>query len=266
MGDNLYSDSVLALKPESGELRWYYQFTPHDLHDWDGAQTAMLVNAPFGGSERKLLAQASRNGFFYVLDRTNGQLLLARPFVHKLTWASGVGADGRPQVNDSATPTAEGVTACPSVEGATNWMSTAFNPATGLFYVMALEKCNLYFQSAAVWEAGKSYYGGATKNVPGEKGQKFLRAIDLATGAIVWEHPQTGPANTWGGVLSTAGGLVFFGGDDGAFSAVDAKTGKLAWNFPANQLWKASPMTYLADGKQYVAIAAGSNIVAFGLP
>jgi alcohol dehydrogenase (cytochrome c) len=266
MGDNLYSDSVLALKPESGELRWYYQFTPHDLHDWDGAQTAMLVNAPFGGSDRKLLAQASRNGFFYVLDRTNGQLLLAKPFVHKLTWAKGVGPDGRPQVNDSATPTAEGVKACPSVEGATNWMSTAFNPGTGLFYVMALEKCNLYFQSAAVWEAGKSYYGGATKNVPGEKGQKFLRAIDLATGAIVWEHPQTGPANTWGGVLSTAGGLVFFGGDDGAFSAVDAKTGKLAWSFPANQLWKASPMTYLADGKQYVAIAAGSTIVAFGLP
>jgi alcohol dehydrogenase (cytochrome c) len=145
-------------------------------------------------------------------------------------------------------------------------MSTAFNPATGLFYVMALEKCSLYFQSSAVWEAGKSYYGGATKNVPGEKGQKYLRAIDLATGAIVWEHPQSGPANTWGGVLSTAGGLVFFGGDDGAFSAVDAKAGKLLWSFAANQLWKASPMTYLADGKQYVAIAAGSNVVAFGLP
>jgi len=163
-------------------------------------------------------------------------------------------------------PTAQGVTVCPSVEGASNWMSTAFNPATGLFYVMALEKCTVYVQSSAVWEAGKSYYGGATKDVPGEKAVKVLRALDLATGKIVWELPQTGPATSWGGVLSTAGGVVFFAGDDGAFSAADAKTGKLLWTFPANQLWKSSPMTYLADGKQYVAIAAGSNIVVFGLP
>ena len=265
-GDNLYSDSVLALKPQTGELRWYYQFTPHDLHDWDAAQTSMLIDAPFAGRERKLLAQASRNGFFYLLDRISGELLLAKPFVQKLTWASGVGADGRPIIDPLATPSKEGVKVCPAVSGATNWMSTAFNPATGLFYVMAMEQCQIYFKSAAVWEAGKSYYGGDAKNVPGEKGQKYLRAIDAATGKIVWEYPQAGPANTWGGVLSTAGGLVFFGGDDGAFGAVDAKTGKPLWRFPANQLWKASPMTYLADGKQYVAIAAGSNIVAFGLP
>jgi alcohol dehydrogenase (cytochrome c) len=265
-GDNLYSDSVLALEPESGKLRWYYQYTPHDLHDWDATQTAMLLNAPFGGRERKLLAQASRNGFFYVLDRTNGELLLAKPFVRNLTWASGVGADGRPQIQTSAIPTSEGVKACPAVEGATNWMSTAFNPGTGLFYVMALEKCNIFLQSSAVWEAGKSYYGGDTRGVPGEKGKKYLRALDLASGKTVWEHPQIGPANSWGGVLSTAGGLVFFGSDDGTFSATDARTGKLLWSFPANVLWKASPMTYLVDGKQYVAIAAGPNIVAFGLP
>src|SRR5262249_14929212 len=161
--DNLYSDSVLALKPESGQLRWYYQFTPHDLHDWDAQQTAMLIDTPFGDRPRKLLAQASRNGFFYVLDRTTGELLLAKPFIHKLTWASGIGPDGRPRIEASATPTAEGAKACPAVAGATNWMSTAFHPGTGLFYVMATEKCQIYLKSPAVWEPGKSYYGGTTR-------------------------------------------------------------------------------------------------------
>lgn len=265
-GDNLYSDSVLALKPETGELRWHYQFTPHDLHDWDSTQTAMPIDAPFGGRERKLLVQANRNGFFYVLDRANGELLLAKPFVRKLTWASGVGSDGRPKVEPSATPTPDGARTCPAVEGASNWMSTAFHPGTGLFYVMALEKCTIYSTGPAVWKAGESYYGGATRDVPGEPGVKVLRALDPATGRIVWEHAQSGPATTWGGALSTAGGLVFFGGDDGAFSAADASTGKLVWSFRANQAWKASPMTYTAGGRQYVAISAGANILVFGLP
>jgi alcohol dehydrogenase (cytochrome c) len=264
-GDNLYSDSVLALKPETGELRWHYQFTPHDLHDWDAQQTPMLIDAPFGGRPRKLLVQASRNGFFYVLDRTSGELLLAKPFVQKLTWSSGVGADGRPVVLPEAIPSREGVRACPAVEGATNWMSTAFNPSTGLFYVMALEKCSIYSKRPELWQAGKSYYGGDTRRVRGEPGRKYLRAIEPSTGKIAWELPQNGPANTWGGVLSTEGGVVFFGGDDGAFSAADARSGKLLWSFPANQLWKASPMTYQAAGRQYVAIAAGSAILAFGL-
>ena len=133
-------------------------------------------------AERHLLAQASRNGFFYVLDRTDGRLLLAKPFVEKLTWASGIGADGRPQSLPGAEPTAEGTRACPSVEGATNWFSTAFHPGTGLFYVMALEKCDIYTKSPAVWKAGESYYGGSTRRVPGEVPKKFLRALDLQTG------------------------------------------------------------------------------------
>ena len=265
-GDNLYSDSVLVLKAESGELRWHYQFTPHDVHDWDAQQTPMLIDAEFGGRPRKLLAQANRNGFFYVLDRTNGELLLAKPFVQKLTWASGVGRDGRPQVLPGTAPTPEGTRVCPSIEGATNWMSTAYHPSMGLFYVMALENCNIYVKSSAWWEPGKSFYGGAVRAVPGEEPVKYLRAIDLKTGSIAWEYRQTGPGNTWGGVLSTDGGLIFFGDDSGAFAAVDAATGKPLWHFHTNQNWRASPMTYTVDGKQHVAVAAGGSILSFALP
>ena len=265
-GDNLYSDSVLALRPGTGELRWHYQYTPHDLHDWDAQQTPMLVDATFRGRPRKLLVQANRNGFFYVLDRSNGELLLAAPFVRRLTWASGIGRDGRPKEVPGTAPTPEGVKVCPAVEGATNWMSNAYNPGTGLFYVMALEKCSVYLKSPEEWQAGQSFYGGTTREVRGESGRKSLRALDLQTGRIVWEYEQAGEADSWGGVLSTAGGLVFFGDDSGAFAAVDARTGKPLWHFHTNQIWKASPMTYMLDDKQYVAIAAGSNIIAFTLP
>jgi len=265
-GDNLYSDSVLALDPATGKLRWYFQYTPHDLHDWDSAQTAMLVDANFQGKPRKLLLHANRNGYFYVLDRTNGQFLRATPFVEKVTWAKGFDAKGRPTVNPETDPTPPGAKACPSVEGATNWFSNAYNPATGLFYLMALEKCNIYTKADAVWTAGESYYGGDTRDVPGETGQKFLRAINLETGKIAWEIPQTGRAQSWGGVLSTAGGVVFFCEDSGAFAAADAKTGKLLWHFQASENWKASPMTFMAGGKQYVAVAAGANVLAFALP
>lgn len=265
-GDNLYSDSVLALEPATGKLRWYYQFTPHDLHDWDAQQTPMLIDAEFQGRRRRLLAQANRNGFFYVLDRISGELLLAKPFVEQLTWASGIGPDGRPQLLSGGAPTPAGVKTCPAVEGATNWMSTAFNPEAGLFYVMALEKCVIYSKSPEPWQRGKSFYGGGTKDAPDEPGRKYLRAIDPQTGKIVWQYPQIGPGNSWGGALSTAGGLVFFGDDSGAFAAVEAKSGKPLWYFHTNELWKASPMTYVAGGKQYVAVASGSNILAFGLP
>jgi len=145
-------------------------------------------------------------------------------------------------------------------------MSTAYNPETGLFYVMALEKCVIYSKSPAPWERGKSFYGGGTREAPNEPGRKYLRAIEPQTGKIVWQYEQTGSGNSWGGVLSTAGGIVFFGDDSGAFAAVEAKSGKMLWYFHTNELWKASPMTYMASGKQYVAVAAGSNILAFGLP
>ncbi len=192
-GDNLYSSSVVALEAKTGKLRWYFQFTPHDLHDWDAAETPMLVDAEFHGRPRQLLAQANRNGFFYVLDRVTGEFLLGQPFVHKLTWASGIGADGRPVVLPGAEPSVQGTKACPSVIGATNWNSTAYNPATGLFYVMAFESCEIYTKSSAWWEPGKSFYGGGARRVPGETSERFLRAIDIQTGKIAWEVPQIAP-------------------------------------------------------------------------
>lgn len=252
-GDNLYSDSVLALDPQTGALKWHYQFTPHDLHDWDATETPMLVDASYGGRQRKLLLQANRNGFFYVLDRTTGEFLRATPFVHGLTLPA-------PE------PAPAGARACPSMDGATNWMSTAFDPGNGLFYLMALEKCSIFSKSSAVWKAGESYYGGGAREVPGERPRQYLRALDLQTGKIAWEIPQSGEAESWGGVLATASGLVFYCDDSGAFAAVDGATGAPLWNMQLNTEWKASPMTYTAKGTQYVAVAAGGNIVAFGLP
>ncbi len=267
-GDNLYSDSVLALDPETGKLRWYYQFTPHDLHDWDAAQTAMLVDAQFQGQPRKLLLHANRNGFFYVLDRTNGEFLRATPFVEKLTWASGIGA-GRPIRKSCRAPSRrrKASKSVPSVDGATNWMSTAYNPGDrAVLPDGAREVQHLH-------EVGRGVEGRRillrrrhARRFPASRGRNFCARSISRPGKIVWEIPQIGHGELWGGVLSTAGGVVFFGEDSGAFAAVDAKTGKLLWHFQTSELWKASPMTYLAGGKQYVAVAAGSNILAFGLP
>ena len=265
-GDNLYTDSVIALEPKTGKLKWHYQFTPHDLHDWDATETPMLVDMTFQGAPRKLLLQGNRNGFFYVLDRSNGKFLAASPFVKKLTWAKKIGSDGRPVLAEAWQPTVEGTEICPSMEGASNWMSSAYHPGTGLFYLVALEKCNVFNKNGEWWKQGQSFYGGSARPLPAEVPRKFLRAIDPQTGKIVWQYEQTGPGEAWGGLLATASGLVFFGDDDGSFGALDAKTGKPIWHFPLNARWHASPMTYAVDGRQFVAVAMNSSIVAFGLP
>jgi alcohol dehydrogenase (cytochrome c) len=265
-GDNLYTSSVVALDPETGKLKWYYQFTPHDLHDWDATETPMLVDAVFQGSPRKLLVQGNRNGFFYVLDRTSGKMLLAAPFVRNLTWASGIGADGRPQLLPGNEPTEEGQRVCPSVAGATNWASTAYSPTTGLFYLFAEESCNIYSKNGQWWQAGTSFYGGGTRRSPGDgTGGKTLKALDLQTGKMVWEIADVGGGILGSGLMATAGGLVFYGDGGGAFVAADAKSGKLLWHFNAGQNWKAGPMTYLVDGVQYIVVAGGSSIFAFRL-
>jgi alcohol dehydrogenase (cytochrome c) len=265
-GDNLYSDSLLALDLHTGRLKWYYQFTPHDLWDWDAQAPLALVDAPWEGQPRKLLVQANRNGFFYVFDRTNGKLLLARRFAEKLTWADGIGDDGRPILRPNQEPTEAGTRVCPSLIGATNWWSTSYLPQTGLYYVQTLESCGIFTKREEDWTAGRVYMGGGTSNAPDVRPKKILRALDIRNGRIAWELPQVGDGSTRSGTLATASGLVFFGEDSGAFMAVDAATGKPLWHFQTSQTLRASPMTYSFDGRQYVAIAAGPNILTFGLP
>jgi alcohol dehydrogenase (cytochrome c) len=266
LGDNLYSCSVVALDVHTGKLKWYYQFTPHDEWDWDAQQPLLLADANWEGRPRKLLLDANRNGFFYVLDRTIGALLRARPFVEKLTWANGIGADGKPIVIPSQRPTEAGTKACPSLIGAANWWSNAFDPLTGYFFVNALESCGVFSKRETQWEAGRGFNGGTTRDAPTDQPRKFLRAIDVATGKIAWEIPEFGPGTTRGGILALASGVLFYCDDSDAFRAVDLANGKPLWYFQANHFWRASPMTYVFDQKQYVAIASGPNIIAFALP
>lgn len=263
-GDNLYSDCVLALNPKTGKLKWYYQFTPHDTHDWDASEPVVVADANWQGQPRKLLFMANRNGFFYVLDRSDGQLLLARPFVKKMNWASDIGADGRP-VLKTMEKTQGGTKVCPSQDGATNWYSTSYLPSKGMYFLQTLEKCDIYMQSPAEWQSGDTFLGGSRRPVAGEVPQKVLRAIDTKTGNIVWETPEAGPANSWGGTLVTENGLLFVADDSGRFLAVEASTGTPLWSFEANQLWKASPMAYEFDGREYIAIASGQTVMAFSL-
>jgi alcohol dehydrogenase (cytochrome c) len=265
-GDNLYASCILALDRKTGKLKWHYQFTPHDLWDWDATQTSVLVDAEWEGRPRKLMLHASRNGFFYVFDRTDGTRLLSTPFIRKLTWASGIGADGRPIMLPNQAPSPAGTLVCPSQDGATNWYSPSYNPSTGLYYVQANEKCSIYTKSdQGEWASGKSYLGGSQRTAPDPKPLRVLRAIDIRTGNIAWELPQYGAAQSWGGTLTTASGLVIVGEDSGALVAVDAQNGKPLWSFQTNQTWKASPMTYVFDGKQYLAVASGANIIAFAV-
>jgi alcohol dehydrogenase (cytochrome c) len=168
-------------------------------------------------------------------------------------------------LNGDFAPTVAGTKVCPGLEGGANWFSTSFNPATGFYYVQTLDKCEIFKKTPMEWEAGKGYMGGSPHMIPGEPGVKILRAIDIQTGRIAWELPETGPARSWGGTLSTAGGIVIFGEDSGALAAADAVSGQPLWRFQTSQNWKASPMTYVFDGKQYVAVASGSNIISFGL-
>jgi PQQ-dependent dehydrogenase (methanol/ethanol family) len=239
-GDNLYTNCVLALNATTGELKWHYQFTPHDVADRDATEPNVLVDRVYRGKPAKLLLHADRNGFFYVLDRTTGAVLLARPFLRRVDWASTIGADGRPVVKDPG--------GCPV--DAANWSSTAYSPETGLYYFLALEECV-----------------GRPTGYPDQTGQRFLRAVNIETGEIAWEVPQPGPARakTWSGVLATATGLLFYGQPNGGFMAVDQRDGRTLWQFPTNVRMKASPMTFGLGGQQYVVVAAGPNILCFGL-
>ena len=213
-GDDLFTDCVLAIDPDTGKLKWYFQFTPHDLYDYDANETPVLVDIPEngGGSVQRLLVQANRNGFLYTLDRTNGKFLKAAQFLQKMNWAKAVDATGRP-VPSGRIPSAQGTYICPGINGATNWFSPSYNPDTGLFYVIALENCNLFFADPKPFARGETYYGTGTKMPPDEHSQKILLALSIPDGKPVWRYPQVGHGDSWAGTLTTAGGLVFFGDD-----------------------------------------------------
>lgn len=264
-GDDLYTACVLALDVDSGKLKWYFQFTPHDLYDYDATETPVLVDAQVNGATRHLLVQANRNGFFYVLDRTNGKFLHATPFVSRLNWAKGIDDSGRP-VLTGRIPTADGTNICPGIVGATNWFSPSYNPNTGLLYFMALENCNIYFAKPEAFAREETYYNTGTKRPPDETSQKILLAFSVPEGKPVWRYPQVGRGNSWGGTLSTAGGLLFFADDADSLEAVNAANGQPLWHFSTGQRIDASPMTYAVNGAQYVTVAAGSDIFTFSLP
>jgi alcohol dehydrogenase (cytochrome c) len=259
-GDNLYSNSLLALNADTGKLNWYFQFTKHDEHDWDATQVPVMIE--LGG--KHLIAQANRNGFFYVIDRTNGRLISASAY-GKQTWSSTKDAEGRPIANKSASPTLEGHTVCPGALGTTNFMAPAYDLQTALFYVTARDQCDIFSTAPQPYEAGHAYYGSAY--FPSEQAEPyrgFLKAIDPETGEIKWKFEHTSP--TWSGVLSTAGGLVFTGDAEGNFIALDAAAGKPLWHFQMGGAVYAAPIAFAVDGKQYLAIAAGSALYAFALP
>ncbi len=264
LGDNLYTDSVVALNAKTGQLKWHFQFTPHDVWDYDAQETPALIDADWQGKPRKLLVQANRNGYFYVFDRTNGEYLLGQQYVNKITWATGLDPKGRPLRAPNMEPTLEGRLVYPALVGASNWYSTSYNPITKLYYVQTNDMGGIFTKVPMEWEAGKRFMGGSYVPAPGA--QRVLRAIDITTGKVVWTLPQVGTVESWGGVISTAGGVVIFCEDSGALMAADAKSGKPLWSYQTNALWKASPMTYVFDNKQYIAVAAGPNIMAFAAP
>jgi alcohol dehydrogenase (cytochrome c) len=266
-GDDLYTDCLLALDPATGKLKWYFQFTPHDLFDYDATETPMLIDALYQDQPRKLLLQANRNGFVFVLDRTSGEFLSATQFAQKLNWATGIDAKGRP-IRTDVKPTPDGTKVCPGYSGATNWFSPTYSETSHLIYFMALEQCQTYYSAKEPqrFTPGKEFYSTGVKHIPGEDSQKVLLAFDLNAGKFAWKYPQVGPAHSTGGTMSTAGGLVFFGDDAQSLEAVNASDGKPLWHFSTGQDMSASPMTYAVGARQYVAIAAGSDIFSFALP
>jgi len=261
VGDDLYTNSVVALDADRGTLRWYFQFTPHGLFDWDSTETLVLLDGTAGGKRRRLLAQANRNGFFYLLDARTGQFLLAKPFA-KQTWAYGIDSHGRPQLIPGAQPTEKGTAIYPGVGGATNWESPSFSPDSGLMYVPLVDWGATFTLGHSVYREGAVFLGGFSQSFPENTAQVAIRAIDPLTGNSQWEYRN--PGTTFGGLLSTRGNLVF-GSQGGTFFSLDAKTGRELWRVGTGGRISAAPVTFLCDGKQFVTIAAGDDILTFGL-
>jgi alcohol dehydrogenase (cytochrome c) len=262
-GDNLYSNCVLALDPATGRMKWYFQFTPHDTHDWDASETPVLVDANFKGKPRKLLLHADRNGFFYLLDRQTGEFLLGNAFTRQ-TWAKGLDAKGRPIVIPNTDPTPEGNYVCPDATGGTNWNSPSYDPATKLLYIGARDSCATYKSVTKPAVPGAPYTGTGDRADESVGGKGVITAIDPLTGEIRWKYPlHLGSAAA--GVLGTAGGVLFAASKEGYLLALDSRTGKLLWKYQTGSEIRASPIAYAINGKQYVAVANDSALTVFAL-
>ncbi len=257
-GDNLFTCSIVALNPDTGKLVWYFQPSPHDVHDWDAVQTPVIVDAPFHGEQRKLLLQASRNGYYFVLDRTNGKPLLSVPY-EEIDWSSGVDERGRPIGKREKYPSAAGTLVEPDAIGATNWMAPSFDPETGLLYVDSHDSFSLYYAFSTGKPEG---FGGRDLTI---WSKCHLRAIDYQTGKTKWLH-ELGDGWTWTGVLSTAGGLVFTADVHGNMLGLDANTGQTLWHAQAGGQAEGPPITYELDGQQYVLFGAHGVLYSFALP
>ena len=263
LGDNLYSDSVLALNGVTGNMDWYFQFTPHDIHDWDAIQVPILADIRYEGETRKVMMWANRNAFYYTLDRETGEFLTGKPYALQ-TWAEGLDENGRPIRVPNMEPSPEGTLVSPTIGGATNWWSPAFSPRTGLFYVNAFDGEQLFFIRDEDYVEGEQYTGGGGENAgPIENYHSAIRAIDPASGDVRWEYP-IAPRST-SGLLTTAGDLVFGGTVDGYFFAIDAVSGEELWHVAVGARVHSAPVTYSVNGEQFVTIAAGNVVFTFGL-
>lgn len=258
-GDNLYTESIIALNPDTGKMAWYYQVSPHDTHDWDANEVPVLFDGVIDGKPRKLVAQAARNGYFFVLDRTNGQHVLTTRFA-KANWAKGLNAKGQPMPDPAKYLAKNGVLVSPNQAGAANWPPASFSPQTGLFYVNATDAYSVYYiydddEKPEGW--GGNDRGGWSKST--------LKALDYKTGKPQWEHPWEGNGGPRSGVLSTAGNLVFAGDPMNNLVALDATTGKPLWHVQLGNPMTNGPMTYELDGTQYLVVAASDMLFGFAM-
>jgi alcohol dehydrogenase (cytochrome c) len=261
-GDNLFTCSVLALDPDTGEMRWHFQYTPHDTHDWDANQIPVLVDGEFEGQQRKLLALANRNAFYYLLDRETGEFLLGEEYSYQ-TWAEGIDDNGRPIVIPNTEPTREGNLIWPSLQGATNWFSPSYNPQTEQFFVPNRRMGAIYFKADAEYQPGQPFLGGGEQALDGDQATGAVVALDVMTGEQQWEFELLTPP--WSGVMATGGGLVFGSSNEGQFFALNAASGDPLWNFNTGSHIRTNPMGFAVDGNQRVAIIGGQTLFVFGL-
>ncbi len=261
-GDNLYTASVMALDADSGALRWHFQYTPHDTHDWDADQIQVLVDGDWDGEPRKRLVTANRNAFYYVLDRETGEFLHGVEYA-KQTWSEGLDEHGRAIVIPGTEPSYEGTLVWPSLQGSTNWFSPSYSPVTGGFYVAVREMGAVYFKQDVEYERGEPFLGGGEQRLDGDQAQGWVYALDALTGERRWQFNLLSPP--WSGVMATAGGLVFGGSQEGNIFALDANSGEPLWSFYAGAATRTNPMSYQHAGKQYVVMSGGYGVFVFGL-